>query len=195
MKIKITTGLAAILLLGISCTKEQQSTSSFVSAQTQGDIATLRTHRIGQHFAGGIIFYLDSTGQHGLIADTADLGELPWWNGFYMRTGATGTNIGTGKANTHKIISKQGETGSYAALACANSVRNGYSDWFLPSFDELIQLAAQQSVVGGFVPNRWYWSSSESGNRQAWLVIVTNSFNKGPHKKSGTQFVRAIRSF
>ena len=70
---------------------------------------------IGLSYQGGIIAYIDSTGQHGLIAATADQSEgIQWYNGTNIVTGATGTAIGTGLTNTNAIIAAQG-SGSYAA--------------------------------------------------------------------------------
>ena len=76
------------------------------------DKTTLQTtgHYIGERFGGGVIFFLNKTKDHGLISDTVDLGDFPWWNGTYTLTGATKTGIGGGKANTRKIIISQGKT-------------------------------------------------------------------------------------
>ena len=35
-------------------------------------------YKIGDKLNGGIIFYIDAKGLHGLIADTKDLGEMNW---------------------------------------------------------------------------------------------------------------------
>ncbi len=53
---------------------------------------------IGQSYGGGIIFWIDATGQHGLIADKSDTSYLMiWWGDrYYPLTGATGTAVGTG---------------------------------------------------------------------------------------------------
>ena len=88
---------------------------------------------IGQSYQGGIIAYIDSTGQHGLIAATADQSEgIQWYNGTNIVTGATGTAIGTGLTNTNAIIAAQG-SGSYAASIARDYNGGGYTDWFLPS--------------------------------------------------------------
>ncbi len=61
---------------------------------------------VGQSYGGGIIFWIDASGQHGLIADKTDTNyRMIWWGDrYYLLTGATGTAIGTGAANTQKII-------------------------------------------------------------------------------------------
>ncbi|HYK45764.1 MAG TPA: hypothetical protein VEV83_11380, partial [Parafilimonas sp.] len=121
MNTTIKRGFAALLLLAISCTKDNLKSSSTITSRNLDQSAA--GHWIGQHYAGGVIFYIDSTGQHGLIADTADFRKLPWWNGRYTITGATKTGIGSGKSNTDKIILSQGDSGKYAARKCSNSKR------------------------------------------------------------------------
>jgi len=54
-----------------------------------------------------------------------------------VATGATGTAIGTGADNTTTIISVQGATETYAAGLARAYTGGGYTDWFLPSKDEL----------------------------------------------------------
>ena len=79
-----------------------------------------------------------------------------------MRAGlAAGTAIGTGLANTIAIINVQGNIGGYAAKLCRDYRGGGYTDWYLPSTDELFLLFLNQTIVGGFVRDI-YWSSSEA---------------------------------
>jgi hypothetical protein len=189
MKSTIKTGFAAILL-AISCTKENKPIPSSTVALSEDNSVT--AYYIGQHYGGGIIFYIDPAGQHGLVADTTDLGKFTWWNGSFIRTGAKDTAIGTGKANTRKIVLAQGTTGSYAALECAKSKRGGYNDWFLPSKDELYEMAKQQQIVRGF--QKYYFSSSEKGANWAWYQCFNTGEEEGT-TKSKPRFVRAIRAF
>src|SRR5262249_9119793 len=114
------TSITALLLLSvISCTKSINSPDS--SLQSSGNSEAAAAFKIGQAYHGGIIFYIDNTGQHGLIAATSDQGtQIAWNNGKNMVTGATATAIGSGAANTQSIINTQGGNGSYAAVLCAN---------------------------------------------------------------------------
>ena len=102
---------------------------------------------IGDFHGGGVVFLLFAEGDigyvagetHGLIAAVADQSSgIRWYNGSYVTTGATGTAIGTGATNTDAIISVQGPTEtSYAAGLARAYTGGGYTDWFLPSKDEL----------------------------------------------------------
>jgi len=156
-------------------------------------VSTTDTLAIGDSYQGGIIFWLDATGQHGLIAATVDQSTgIQWYNGSYTTTNAVRDGIGAGMYNTERIIANQ-STGSYAAQLCANYKGGGYGDWYLPSKYELNLLFLQKTAVGGFA-SAWYWSSTESNNLNAWA----HSFSMGiqsTSSKSITSSVRAVRAF
>jgi hypothetical protein len=128
-------------------------------------------HYIGEHYGGGVVFYLwlDSNGtEHGLIVDMNDLGTNIWSN---VDTGTNGnfiTNIWDGQSNTNAIINQIGHTIS-AAQICLNSTNAGYNDWFLPSSSEFILLHTNFYIVrrtlmqlnNSTVLNGYYWTSSE----------------------------------
>ncbi|MDD5053120.1 MAG: hypothetical protein PHO27_10355 [Sulfuricurvum sp.] len=154
---------------------------------------------IGQNYQGGTIFYIDATGQHGLIAAPTDIPAISWCVGTaYISTGATATAIGNGNANTNAIISRQG-AGSYAAQACADLVSGGYSDWYLPSSAELQLMYTNIAIYTGMNVATRYWTSSETtgdptfGNALAvrWSDGVVTLVNK----KNTLYSVRAVRSF
>ncbi len=159
---------------------------------------------IGKSYQGGIIFYIDNTGEHGLIAAPTDQSNtIQWYNGSYVTTDATGTAVGTGLANTNKIVAAQG-AGSYAAQSCADLVIGEYSDWYLPSKDELnlmyqnigLGAASPLTNVGGFLPYSYY-SSSEADSGSAWLQAFNAEGNQyaGYHNTYFPSFVRAVRAF
>jgi hypothetical protein len=105
--------------------------------------------KVGQSYQGGIIAYIDATGKHGLIAAPQDQSNgIQWSNGESFLV-TTETAIGTGKNNTARIVQMQGN-GAYAAKLCADLVLNGYSDWFLPSTDELNMLYQNRLEIGKF---------------------------------------------
>src|SRR5690554_3183604 len=159
------------------------------------------TLAIGDSHQGGIIFWLDATGQHGLIAATADQNTgIQWYNGTYRYTGTAGDGLYAGAMNTAMIVATQmadNQSGSFAAKVCADySVTVGgvtYGDWYLPSKYELNLLYLQKIAVGGFA-SASYWSSTENYNISAWIL----SFDDGVQSiigKSNAGYVRAIRAF
>ena len=72
------------------------------------------------------------------------------------------TDIGDGQAATDAVVAHMQDksiTGTAAQL-CAGLSHSEYSDWFLPSRDELNQMYLQRGAIGGFA-SAYYWSSSE----------------------------------
>ena len=138
----------------------------------------------GKTYAGGLIFYLDTINCNGLIAAPMNQSTgIQWYNGNYILTGANGYNIGTGQTNTALIISIQG-TGFYAAHICDDLVLNGFSDWYLPSKQEL-------NFMNNVFGNNVYWSSSEQDSFYAECSSCPEPY---PNKHLLLP-VRAIRSF
>ncbi len=147
-------------------------------------------HFLGEGYGGGIIFYLDATGQHGLIAAANDQPMLPW--GCYpFSIPGTSTLWGTGQANTTTIVAGCLDMG--AARECDELELNGYSDWYLPSRDELVEMYNQRDIIGNMVPS-FYWSSSENDGGTAFSESFEWGYNYG-RAKYDYCYVRAIRSF
>jgi hypothetical protein len=148
---------------------------------------------IGQSYGGGIIFYIDGTGIHGLISATSDQSTGAQWGCIGTSIpGADGTAIGTGNQNTLNIMAGCATAG-IAARICGDLVLNGYSDWFLPAKDELNQMYLQKAAIGGFADNP-YWSSSGYG----FFIAGTQYFNSGAQSgdnKANLYNVRAVRAF
>jgi hypothetical protein len=153
---------------------------------------------VGQSYGGGIVAYIDGTGVHGLIAATADQSTgtgIRWYNGSYTTTGATATALGTGLANTNTIIAVQGATTtSYAAGLARAYSGGGYSDWYLPSKDELNQLFLNKGAIGGFAV-ALYWSSSEYNASIAWSQGFSSGTQYYTYGKNSSNRVRATRAF
>ena len=151
---------------------------------------------VGQTYGGGIIFYVDETGEHGLIAstDNGDSQRAPW--GCYnLLIDATETGIGSGQENTTMIVSGCRTAGSenIAARLCDQLVLDGYSDWFLPSKEELNILYEQKEIIGGY-EHGYYWSSSEFATNFAWYQHFDFGFQDYLNKDL-LYFYRPVRSF
>ena len=177
--------------------------SANVERQTDGTLA-LRHYKIGDMTQGGIVFYIDESGEHGLVSDIVDLASpgnaadsTHQWSTVYEDTGASGDGIGAGAMNTLLIVSAQrGDTDSAARL-CADLVRGGYGDWYLPSKEELNLMYNNLKVAGlGGFKSTFYWSSTESSSNNAWK----QPFGSGTQlifNKNNSSFVRvrAVRAF
>lgn len=192
MKTKINIVLAAMLFFA-SCTKENATTKNALPQQQQ--TVTLKpptTFTLGESYHGGVIFYIDNTGKHGLIAATSDQGQgISWKSKKGGFVGSTSNAYGTGAANTAAIVAAYGAGGNYAAALCSKYVSGSFKNWYLPSKAELTILFQNSSFVPGLSSTN-YWSSSEVNKLTAWDL--------GPgfeekDRKTFTLYVRAISSF
>jgi hypothetical protein len=150
----------------ITGTPTSDGTANFamnIGGQTATLTRTVAPFAIGQDYQGGKIFYIDGTGLHGLIAPTSDQ-QIPITSGVSFAT---------------------------AESLCSSYNGGGYSDWRLPSKDELNSLYLNKTTIGGFRSN-YYFSSTVPAPGYWW---VQNFSNGSQGTGFSTYFVRAIRAF
>ena len=181
-----------------------------VVRQADGTLA-MRQYKVGDFAHGGIVYWVDETGEHGLVCDAADISTgINWSSNTTTTTGATGGSVsngseegkGAGAMNTMLIVSENRVTGASAAKLCSDLVRGDYADWYLPSKGELnlmynnkdaINTTALANGGSSFVSTN-YWSSTESFSTQAWIQDF-NTGGQGSIVKGPDASVRAIRAF
>lgn len=170
------------------------------------------TYEIGDFAQGGVIFWLDETGQHGLVCAKQDQSSgMRWYAGTLGNTQAKGSGPFAGEANNSIIIAALvaiGDDGNtYAARLCnelqMTEGETTYGDWYLPSREELNLIYGQKSTIdatatangGSAFANAYYWSSTEANINYAYCI----DFLDGRQIQSGNKFsnfrVRAIRAF
>jgi hypothetical protein len=151
-----------------------------------------RVLKVGDKYEGGIIFYLEKDGRHGLVAAEKDQGiDVAWW----IRTSTITRNsysLSDGYANSENIVADQGNSGAYAALLCRNYQAGGFKDWFLPSIDQLEMLYNKKGLVKNLKSAR-YWSSTANGEN-AWYFDMSNKVRNVDFPSTRYR-VRAIREF
>lgn len=192
---------------GATVSVEVISPEGFEISESPRTAVVYRLLTIGMDYLGGRIAYFFVSGDtgyvsgetHGLIAAAADQALRIPWAIDTNSLGTTGTDIGTGPANTNAIVdqsdpSHSGLT-SYAAGVCAANEGSGYTDWYLPSKSELAKLYASKDIVGGYAAYS-YWSSTEcSAGDGAWGQQFFGSGTAFILFKYDNINVRAVRTF
>jgi hypothetical protein len=165
-----------------------------------GNEITLNSGRtFGTDYAGGYVFYNDGNGGGLVSAKTDQNGAQVWITGGSTATtlnGNTLTAIGTGLANSNFIVAQTGHTDS-AAKTCLDYSDGTYSDWFLPSENEvsLMYTKLKLNSIGGF-GSYVYSSSSEYDASYVWYVSFSSGTQYHDDTKSGfPNPVRAVRTF
>ena len=172
------------------------------------------TYSIGDFVQGGIVFWVDETGEHGLVCSKLDQStSIRWHAGTGGKTQSLGDGPYAGKANTVIIIAGQvalGDDGAtYAARICNElQITEGgktYGDWYLPSKEELNQMYVNRATIdsvallnsGTAFAAANYWSSTE-GTSFLYLNAWARNFGSGTGQassKANTSYVRAVRAF
>ena len=141
----------------------------------------------------------DANVQHGLIcalADQTTTTGIRWNNGTNVTTNATATAIGSGSANTTAIIGFQGTGNTHAAGLTRGNNGGGYTDWFLPSLNELNQLYINRLAAITSYYTSPYWTSTEVSSTNARSIDFSNgSTVTAGLTKTSLYRVRAIRKF
>ena len=168
---------------------------------------------MGELYGGGVVFWVDQTGSHGLICSMINNSTGIIWTptAFQSITVPNGAlSDWNGQSNTTAIVTQAGAGSTYAAGLCDayTNVDYGtgvYSDWYLPSRGELNDLwnnikavqkeldsdgnAATTAIAIGY-----FWSSSEYTNNFAWYFYFFNGYTSNNYKYN-TYYVRAVRAF
>lgn len=149
---------------------------------------------IGDTYQGGKIAYFLKSGDpgydvnepHGLIIAPK---ELKIWAPEYIDITGTTDTIGTGLSNTNKILALTTDTDN-GAYYCKNLTYNGYNDWFLPSFNEI--LAIHRSILVNNISG--YDESNYMSSTQYNIVSYSITSQSGPLTVDGSQNPRTKTS-
>lgn len=163
--------------------------------------------KIGSKHAGGIVFYIDKSGNHGLVCAEKDFGKAVWGGEGKIGADEDGISNGHGMINTKKIVEHASwyiQKGFFrttktpaptAARLCLESNHNGFSDWYLPTKEELELMyeTFKKNNLGTF-QEAFYWSSTGNDDRYAWYFYFGYGLVDSGCRNS-TGYVRAVRAF
>ena len=164
-------------------------------------VSAANDFQVGDLYQGGYIAYLFQPGdlgyiaieRHGIIVSISDLGSTEWGcNGTFVL--GTEYGVGFGQENTSAIISNACGLGNTAADLCSNYSYGGNSDWYLPSFDELMLIYSNLHNVVPFSYDS-YWSSTQQDAYWAKSIGFHNNGSNEHSTKDSILKVRAIRYF
>jgi hypothetical protein len=168
------------------------------------------TYKIGDFAFGGIVFKVDSRGQHGLVCSIADQAKGIHWNdGIAETTGkqavSTGPAILKETANDNKFKNVNNSDNLATQVCVHYSVTEGgvtYNDWYLPTKKELYLIYLNKAKIdstaivnhGTIFESNYELSPTEFCNSPAWDQEFNYGYQDYDYKKSILN-VRAIRMF
>lgn len=152
------------------------------------------THYLGEYYGGGIVFYLDDDGQHGLITAVVDESTRKRSHNRAIadtidyRGGVAAGRILTADINT------SGDAGAEDALENAFLDAEKYSDWYLATRYDLDKLYLNRHVIGGYSDFAKGWKKIEVSAINSWFTsfITGARFSNG---KDDAAYVRVVRKF
>jgi hypothetical protein len=173
---------------------------------------------VGQAAYGGVVIYVFPGGMSGLVVslnypnNTPFNSDVQWGCGspaispFGVLAGATFSEIGYGQYNTNKILAagcssvpSSRPVVTCAANYCDSLVENGYSDWYLPSRDEMSLFNATfRNAYGAPYDinyNQRYWTSTEIDSGNVYNFFNGSSTTNSWPKDGATTFVLPFRTF
>ncbi len=165
------------------------------------------SYSVGDFVQGGIVFWVDKTGQHGLVCAKEDqrtsnnLGApdvvrdvVRWWGGnasqWWVRgaTQAKGNGVYAGETNTAIIMAAhlcdicKPDGFTFAARVCYElQITEGgkmYSDWYLPSKDELNLIFQNRIIIDAIAyKNGGSYFYYGSGEHDYWSSTERSSYH------------------
>lgn len=158
--------------------------------------ASSTIYTVGQNAQGGKVFWVDETGQHGLVMSTSDVSPGIVWTNGYSITKAYSNGAYGGAINTYLINQSLGN-GPNATYVAIQHTGGNFGDWYLPTFNELGLM--RSSGVSG-IASGVYWTSNEYivSTGQLPINAYNFDFSNGTgilSDKLNLHKVRAVRKF
>jgi hypothetical protein len=203
----------------ISCEKSTEADLEALTMELESCKPDKKKLHVGMEYQGGIIFYLDETGKHGLIAAKENVGPAPW--------GCYGQYIPEldvypmdSKTATKILLQNCKEPGIAARLCARYEVRekgkNGriYKDWYMAGINELSMIMSALGR-GSNMCSHGYWDPKiqltsfqaipMDPAKQSMVFSLTcgetadgkfyYAFFNGPLSKNKLVYARPIRDF
>ena len=155
------------------------------------------------------------------MPDGSTSSTIPWgvnWNSssgwLWSASAVEGlkADIGTGRYNTTKTVNQLGTSfnshyysssmtadkltgpGNYAPCVCYNYRGGGFSDWYLPSIQELVKIYTNAALPKYISENNCLWSSSVYSSTLCWFLGFSDPYVYYDRRYLRYS-VRAVRGF
>ena len=196
---------AAIAAMGfVDSVTVQNMIDSAVAASSSGS-GNSSGHYVGELYGGGVVFYVDHTGENGLIVSTTDANTSgAQWSTSYNNISNCDSKI-NGDSNTLSILNNGNGP---AALLCDSYNSGGYNDWYLPAIWEFNLLSKNaypvmktlEGISNSDFFQETYWTSTQGSNPVYAYIFRLVSPSTASHMiswsgKDESYAVRAIRKF
>lgn len=171
-----------------------------IRGERKSNIGTITVEtNVGDRIGGGVVFWINAAKTHGYIVNMSNIGTNTEKFGPEVNpSDAAGTSqsMGSGSVNTQNIIKKFNALQSannwpewqgikIAAQLCADHTAtdgtSAYTDWFLPSREELIEVFKVKNMLaekGVNIPANNYWTSSEADGNAGWAAYYVNFYEE-----------------
>jgi len=165
--------------------------------------------RIGDLYQGGIVIWVDQSGEHGLLSTVSLVSSANnWSNVISSEIGQSAQSIWDGPVNSFSIIAQAGHTQSASQLCFDYSNPDYgtgvYSDWYLPSLSELLLVSQSIGAITKTLENDGnaltelpfgiYWTSTEIQSNVSKTIILYSGVIAFA-SKSANRLVIAVRAF
>lgn len=165
--------------------------------------------KLGDYKEGGIVFYLDESGEHGLVCSLSDQSNATTWSKqkAVRKNERMSENFHTSKTIFGNKYERREARNVKNALKLCKKLKveiNGekFKDYYLPSKEHLLILyknldlvnKALESNDGQKIKSAIYWSSIEYDYTNA-MVLNFKDGKEGHYYKNYLYNVRAIRAF
>lgn len=195
--------VAEVALIAENVVEYTAGTGIDITNYEVSNTAISTTYEVGDYAQGGVVFWVDETGEHGLVCSKSELDQVYWSPDVLGRTCSYGDGPYAGEMNTTLIIAKYTHNLGflYSAMQCSK-YGSAYEDWYLPSSKELYEMYVNKDVINATLAannnnpleSADYWSSTEVGSDIAHTRNLGTGSEGNTYKKTHCN-TRAVRAF
>lgn len=169
----------------------------------------IENYKVGDFAHGGIIFYIDETGNHGLVVTVNDLSKKSKWS--KQKVSRKNNRLSEDMFTTKTIFNKERkkskttmDVSAFTVVKRFKNVSNGkkFKDWKLPSKEEMNVIFQNKdkineaiALLGGEpLADDYYWTSSVCDYSKSYVQYLKDG-KQSCYYNDYAYRVRAVRAF